>query len=211
MRHPTDVRRRLLDAARQLFARDGYEGASVRDITRRARANLGAVTYHFGSKEALYHAVFAEFAEPFKRHVAAAVEDGGSALDRIEAIVRAFFHHIESHPEMPPLLLRQLSSGRPVPPPMAEAMRYNVALIVGTIAAGQREGTIRAGEPLLLALGVISQPVYLAVAAPVIKRVAGVDTKSPELRERVIETVAATVRAGLAGPGAPPPRTRRSA
>jgi len=210
MKQPPDVRTRLLEAARQLFARKGYEGASVRELTRKARANLGAVTYHFGSKQALYHAVFAELAEPFRRKVTAAAEAHRDALDRVEAIMRAFFAHIESHPEMAPLMLRELSSGRPVPPPMAEAMRHNVGLVVEAIVAGQREGTIRPGEPMLLALGVISQPIYLGVAAPVIRRVAGVDIRSPEMRERVIATAVEMVRSALSG-GARQPSAGRSA
>jgi AcrR family transcriptional regulator len=47
----------LLDAGQRLFAERGYDASSVRDLTAAASANLGAVTYHFGSKEALYHAV----------------------------------------------------------------------------------------------------------------------------------------------------------
>jgi AcrR family transcriptional regulator len=47
----------LLEAGRVLFAERGYEGASVRAITAHACANLGAITYHFGSKRDLYDRV----------------------------------------------------------------------------------------------------------------------------------------------------------
>ena len=48
---------RLLDAAEQLFARHGIEGASVRAITQAADANIAAVHYHFGSKLDLVRAL----------------------------------------------------------------------------------------------------------------------------------------------------------
>lgn len=51
------TRERLLDAAEALFAEAGFNGASLRPITEQAGANLAAVNYHFGSKEALYEAV----------------------------------------------------------------------------------------------------------------------------------------------------------
>lgn len=41
----------------ELFARDGFEGASLRDIVRQAGVNLSAVNYYFGTKEQLYREV----------------------------------------------------------------------------------------------------------------------------------------------------------
>ena len=47
------TRARLLDAARQVFSQRGFQGATVREICRRAEANGAAVNYHFGSKDGL--------------------------------------------------------------------------------------------------------------------------------------------------------------
>ena len=52
-----DTKERILDAAEFLFARDGFHFASMRAITTEAKANLAAVNYHFGSKEALLEEV----------------------------------------------------------------------------------------------------------------------------------------------------------
>jgi AcrR family transcriptional regulator len=53
-----DTKERILDAAEYLFAAEGFHNTSLRAITGEARANLAAVNYHFGSKEALLEAVF---------------------------------------------------------------------------------------------------------------------------------------------------------
>jgi AcrR family transcriptional regulator len=52
------TRQRILVAAEELFARLGFEGASLRQVTAAAGVNLAAVNYHFGSKEALIEEVF---------------------------------------------------------------------------------------------------------------------------------------------------------
>src|SRR5260221_9866649 len=49
-----DTRQRLIDAALEIFAAYGFEGASTRMLADRAGANLAAIPYHFGSKEGLY-------------------------------------------------------------------------------------------------------------------------------------------------------------
>ncbi len=52
-----DTKERLLDAAEKLFSEHGVPTTSLRAITRAAKANLAAVNYHFGSKEALVQSV----------------------------------------------------------------------------------------------------------------------------------------------------------
>ncbi len=52
------ARGRLLDAAERLFAENGFEGTSVRQITALADCNVAAVNYHFGGKDKLYLEMF---------------------------------------------------------------------------------------------------------------------------------------------------------
>ena len=46
----------LIDAAKRIFARKGFEGATVKDLADEASANISLVSYHFGGKEGLYRA-----------------------------------------------------------------------------------------------------------------------------------------------------------
>ncbi len=85
---------RLLDAAEQLFAQRGFHGVSLRDITEAAGVDVALVGYHFGSKRALFTAVFERRAEVLNRERLELLEEvRRSALPappKIEAIVNAF-------------------------------------------------------------------------------------------------------------------------
>ncbi|HPE05346.1 MAG TPA: TetR family transcriptional regulator [Thauera sp.] len=91
----SDTRDRILDAAERLFVEHGFDGTSMRMITGAASANLAAVNYHFGGKDALVQ-------EVFRRRLTALNQRRLATLDRLEAeaagaplkpsrIVEAFF------------------------------------------------------------------------------------------------------------------------
>jgi AcrR family transcriptional regulator len=192
------ARARLLEVASELFTRKGYEETSVREITSLARVNLGAITYHFGSKEALYHAAVEEVTAPLAEAVAAAAERPGSAVDRVEAIVRAVLGYVVEHPGTPRMLLRELSSDRPIAPPMARAMKRNIGTLVAAIAAGQLEGSIRPGDAALLALSVVSQPFFITVAGPLVRDAFAIDGNDPAVHQRIVDHIVWGVRRFIA-------------
>lgn len=58
------VRERILIVAERMFAEHGMEGVGLRAITAAARVNLASIAYHFGSKDGLLEALFAQRAAP---------------------------------------------------------------------------------------------------------------------------------------------------
>ncbi|MBS0519620.1 MAG: CerR family C-terminal domain-containing protein [Proteobacteria bacterium] len=65
-----DTRRRILQTALEVFAAEGYEGASTRLLAERAGVNLPAIQYYFGSKEGLYRAVIENIVQHNEMHLA---------------------------------------------------------------------------------------------------------------------------------------------
>ena len=187
-----DPRARLLTAAREAFARHGFDGASVRDITAAAGVNLGAITYHFGSKDALYAQVIETLVGPMVERVRAAMQSPAPPMDRIESATRAVFTHFRQNPEMPAIMVREMASGRAIAEPVLAMMRIAIPLVAGTIAEGQRDGSIRAGDPLLLTLSTFAQPVYLNLARPALAAVAGLDLADEAHFQRVVDHAATT-------------------
>lgn len=61
---PPSVRERILEVAERMFAEHGMSGVGLRAITTAAGVNLASVAYHFGSKDGLLEALFAQRAAP---------------------------------------------------------------------------------------------------------------------------------------------------
>jgi AcrR family transcriptional regulator len=94
--HTDDVRTHLLDAALAVFARHGFDGASVRDIAAEAQVGPALLYYYFPSKQAVLQALFersAGFVMAAFAH-AAPVPD---ARERLGALVRVSARLVREH------------------------------------------------------------------------------------------------------------------
>ncbi len=168
-----DTAARLQHSARKLFADKGFDGTSIREITRDARANLGSVTYHFGSKQALYASVLEHVFADLARRTEAAATAPGTPEARLRGIVAAFFGFFADAPDAPRLVIREVASGAP-PDPAVPFMRRNLAAIQTVIRDGIDTGRFRPIEPFLAAFSIISQSVWFAVIGRQIQDIAGV-------------------------------------
>src|SRR4051794_4839994 len=91
-----ETRKRLLQAAGEVFAEQGYRRATVRDICSRAGANVAAINYHFGDKERLYRAVLGHgLAVALEKYPPLfGVAAGAPAEDRLRAYIRSLLHRL---------------------------------------------------------------------------------------------------------------------
>ena len=197
MTEPTDTRTAVLAAARKLFAEQGFDATSTRAITTAAGANLGAIPYHFGSKNALYEAVLESVAGPLIARVRAADADAESPLGAIEAIVRAVAGYLAEHPEVPSLMLRELALDRPAPAPQRRAMQAILGLVAERVRAGQHDGSIVAGDPVLLTFSVVAQPMYWSLVRRRLDAVFKLNSDDPKVRGTVLNHLVRFTRRGL--------------
>ncbi|MDR3555999.1 MAG: TetR/AcrR family transcriptional regulator [Syntrophobacteraceae bacterium] len=125
---PSDrtTRDRLLDAAEHLFGIHGYKGAGMRMLAEEAGVNLGAATYHFGSKDALYIETFLRRfrvmnAERLRLLRESEEQAEGKPLPVariVDCMIRPLFQSGLKHPSFQLLLARNLF----MPPPFLHAV-----------------------------------------------------------------------------------------
>jgi len=166
----SDTALRLLEAGRKLFSAGGFEGTSVRALTREADANLGAVTYHFETKEALYHAVLERVLAPVRGRLELLGSSPLPAPERLELFVRGMFQHLRENSDIPRFFVQEVVLGEDPSPPILNTVRTVAGTLARILADGQKDGTVIAGDPVLMALTFLSQPIYLSLMPAFLER-----------------------------------------
>jgi len=123
--HKRETTERLLDTAERLFGEYGYDGVGMRALAKEAKVNLGAATYHYGSKEALYIETFMRRFRPTNaervrllREAEAKAKGKPLPVETIvDCMVRPPFLQGLEHPNFHALLARNLF----MPPPFLHA------------------------------------------------------------------------------------------
>lgn len=119
-------KRKLLDAAEQLFAEKGFEAVSVRDITQLAKTNVAAVNYHFGSRDGLLALVMMRYMLPITEE----------RLARLDSVERKWSGKSAPLEEIIDALVRPLV-GQVRKSELAERLFYK---LTGRICAEQGDG-----------------------------------------------------------------------
>lgn len=86
-RDATRTRERILTAARDLFARQGYAGTSIADIAGRLGTSKAALYYHFPSKEEILEAILAGPIAKFAALAERALTERPSTVDVLDSLI----------------------------------------------------------------------------------------------------------------------------
>src|SRR5215210_3817908 len=82
-----ETRRRIVEVAAEAFAQRGYDGTSLNDVIKASGLTKGGFYFHFPSKEALAREVLAVKREQWRQEVLTGLEQQGSALEQLVALV----------------------------------------------------------------------------------------------------------------------------
>ncbi|MGJ8656934.1 MAG: TetR/AcrR family transcriptional regulator [Akkermansiaceae bacterium] len=93
------TREKILKSAWRLFAKDGFEAVSVRDVTQDADVNLASINYHFGSKSGLIQEIVIEVLVPMNKQRVrllkkAGDECGGVENVKLNALIEAYIRPV---------------------------------------------------------------------------------------------------------------------
>jgi AcrR family transcriptional regulator len=112
-RNPDRTRKRILQAAIQLFSQYGYHAVSVDTIVGTAKVNKRMVYHYYGNKDGLFQAALAAVYNRIESIEFHAVERGRSPRERLTRLLESYFAFLDSEPQFTRLLLwENLEKGR---------------------------------------------------------------------------------------------------
>ena len=137
------TRQKILDAARRLFAGDGFEATTTRDIARAADIASGTLFNYFPTKEALASTLVAEAGAEAAADAMTAAASAGSLEEALFALVSAGFRklrHLRAF--LPALLQTTLSPLVLAPPEESATLRTSHLEAVAGLAADHGHGDL---------------------------------------------------------------------
>ncbi|GHE72994.1 hypothetical protein GCM10019059_35750 [Camelimonas fluminis] len=174
---------RCIDAGEELFARHGFDGASIRDIAGAVGITNGSVFNHFKSKERLYGAVFERLVASVTAYVS------GAAMEPDLSSVVDFFDRFLSwcleKPHYAQLLNRELMENH-LRLVRAQTLHLGepVSVVVDQIRTGQNLGVLRTCDAEVFTFYTLGAIAHFSVAVPTLGRLMNDDMGETRARFR---------------------------
>lgn len=191
------TRRRILDAAEEVFGEMGYYEASVAEITRRAGVAQGTFYIYFHSKRETFVELVEDIGERLRTATSAAIQD---TTDRIEAERKgfeAFFRFVYAHRR----IYRIVEEADRVAPEAAREYYRRISLgYERGLTAAMNAGQVRPGNVEGLAYALMGIGHFLALRWIIWPAEEGAATEQQpaEIPEAVLQTVMDFIARGLA-------------
>ena len=150
-RPASDIRERIIVAARHCFLFHGVEGASLRAIAREASTNIGMVYYYFASKDELFFATLEEYYAPLLADLQVIVESSGDFRAKVERIyARVGTMHTAEFDTLRMVVREALISNERFRQLIARFSCGHLSLVYQLISQGVSEGNLRSDLPIPL-------------------------------------------------------------
>jgi TetR/AcrR family transcriptional regulator, upper aerobic nicotinate degradation pathway regulator len=155
-----ETRESILQAATKIFAKNGYSGGRIEQISKAANSYDRMIYYYFGSKEGLFVAVLEDLYRRFSEAESHLKLQDLDPIDTVKGVITFMWDFYQRNPDFITLLNDEnLRHGTHIAK-IADAARYSSPVMEGigaALEAGTRQGVLRGG--------VSARDVYLMIAS----------------------------------------------
>ncbi len=153
-----DKREHIMEVAVELFATNGFEGTSIRQLAKKANVNIAMINYYFGSKEKLFETILEHKATYMRIRIEAVEADKSlTEIEKLDQIIEDYVTRFLSQPEFHRVLQQELLVSQ------RESLHHNVISlfvkntqnVVAIIEKGIRKKQFRKVDPPLVFASII--------------------------------------------------------
>lgn len=172
----SEVKERILEAARNLFIKNGYKATSVRDIAAASETNVAMVNYYFHSKYNLFEIIFEDAFKQLQRKIFSTLTSDLPFFELIETVITSYYDMLIEYPQIPVFILNEVNQN---PEQLSERIReldpYGVFMRMSErVKEEEKKGVIKETPPIDFLLNILSLCVFPFIFKNLGQNVAGV-------------------------------------
>ena len=140
-----DKQLQILEVAETLFAEKGFDGTSIRDISKVAKINVAMVSYYFGSKEKLLESLVLFKTSGLKEQLVNLIEENLEPIEKINKLITLYINRLNSNKGIYRVLHFELASKKRVLEleSFSDIKKANLKSLEIIIQEGQAKGVFR--------------------------------------------------------------------
>ncbi|MEO8535625.1 MAG: TetR family transcriptional regulator [Flavobacterium sp.] len=140
-----DKKIQILEVAEKLFSEKGFEGTSIRDISKMAKINIAMVSYYFGSKERLLESLLLYKTSDLKLQIELLLHENLEPLDKVNKLIEIYINRINCNRGIYRILHFELTSKKREENLAAfnELKKGNLKSLETIVKEGQSKGIFR--------------------------------------------------------------------
>ena len=188
----------IIRAALAVFARSGFEAASLRDIAADAASTHSLIRHHFGSKEGVWQAVVNHAVSRYTQSLEAHLEpldtsQTSDPVERLRSVLRSMLRVSATHSEVAKLLMREGGEDGPRLDYLLERLLQSQGRLIPLLLEVQKLGYLKQFDPPMFLMSLLVMGDAPLALPALVKAMTGHDVQSPAFLERHIETLLETL------------------
>lgn len=109
IQEPIDMETRIIEAAKQVFVRKGYEATTMSDVANEAGVGRTALHYYYRTKEMLFDAIFGQLMSVLLPNIGRIVNEKTTLLEKLPKIIDEYISMLLANPSFPVFVIVELN------------------------------------------------------------------------------------------------------
>ncbi len=166
----TETEKKILTAAREVFAEKGHDGARMQEIADRANINKAMLHYYFRSKEKLFESIFKEAFKEFWPEITRTLLESDNVREFLKRAIESYVELFMHKPYLPIFILTEVNRNPDRLEILLKDGGVKPYMIIEYLREQMEKGNLKQMDPRELLVNVISLTIFPFAGKPIIER-----------------------------------------